>query len=93
LKKAKAMVLKGFNKPLEMEEIMIPELNNDEILVKITAAGVCGSDAHMWRGKDPRTPLPMILGHEGVGKVVAIKGKKPTIFGQEIKEGDSVLWH
>ncbi|MDW7675225.1 MAG: zinc-binding dehydrogenase [Bacillota bacterium] len=89
----KVMVLKEFNKPLVQEEMVIPELKDGEILVKITAAGVCGSDAHMWRGKDPRTPLPIILGHEGVGIVVAIKGSKTTIFGGEIKEGDNILWH
>ncbi len=93
MKTTKAVVLRKFNQPLEMEEIAIPELKTGEVLVKMTAAGVCGSDAHMWRGNDPRTNLPMILGHEGVGKVVAINGEKETIFGEKLKEGDSVLWH
>ncbi len=93
MKKTKAMVLKQFNEPLVLEEFSIPELKPGEILVKITAAGVCGSDAHMWRGNDPRTRLPMILGHEGVGKVVAINGEKKTVLGEPIKEGDSILWH
>lgn len=93
MNKAKAMILKNFNEPLVMEELAIPELRPGEILVKITAAGVCGSDVHMWRGRDPRTPLPIILGHEGVGKVISIKGKKTTIFGELVKEGDSILWH
>lgn len=89
----RAMVLKEFNKPLVLEKMPLPELKYGEVLVKITAAGVCGSDAHMWRGKDPRTPLPIILGHEGVGEVAAIEGSKKNIFGDEIKLGDKILWH
>lgn len=90
---AKAAVLREFNKPLEVEEITIPEIQDGEILVKITAAGVCGSDVHIYHGNDRRIKLPLILGHEGVGKVVKIKGKKYTLFGERIKDGDSIVWN
>lgn len=93
MEKAKAMVLRGFNQPLQEEEYPLPEPAEGELLVKITAAGVCGSDAHMWRGKDPRIQLPMILGHEGTGRVAALSGSRTTIFGETIKEGDHIFWH
>ncbi len=93
MKSSKAMVLKEFNKPLELEEIQIPELRQGEILVRVSAAGVCGSDVYMWHGNDPRIRLPIILGHEGVGKVMAVKGQKSSLFNEKIKEGDSILWH
>ena len=64
--KATAAVLGAFNEPLSFQEFDVQPLAEGEVLVKILAAGVCGSDVHMHRGKDPRTPLPMILGHEGV---------------------------
>lgn len=90
---AQAMVLTGFNKPLTMQEFPLPQPREGELLVQITTAGVCGSDVHMWRGNDPRTPLPIILGHEGVGKVSAIGGKRKDLFERTVKEGDDILWH
>ncbi|AOY74524.1 zinc-binding dehydrogenase [Clostridium formicaceticum] len=91
--KSKAMVLKEFMKPLEMEEFEIAPLEAGEVLIKIEAAGVCGSDVHMWKGEDPRTPLPIILGHEGVGRIQEIKGKKQTVYGEDLQVGDLVIWN
>ncbi len=90
---AKAAVLREFNKPLEIEEISIPEIKNGELLVKIAAAGVCGSDVHIFEGNDQRINLPLILGHEGVGKVVSINGEKNSLFGEGIREGDNIVWN
>ncbi|MBM7581619.1 threonine dehydrogenase-like Zn-dependent dehydrogenase [Caldicoprobacter guelmensis] len=91
--KSKAMVLMKFNNPLELKEFEIPVLEEGQVLVKIKAAGVCGSDVHMGRGEDPRTPLPIILGHEGVGIVAEIKGEKFTVDGLPLKEGDFIIWN
>jgi len=90
--KVRAAVLSKFNEPLEMREFSTTPLAPGEVLVKIAAAGICGSDVHMWRAKDPRTPVPIILGHEGVGTVAEIGGTKTDLFGRELKEGDLVLW-
>ena len=87
------MVLEEFNRDLVMKEIEIPPLTEGQSLVKITASGICGSDIHMLKGEDPRIPLPMILGHEGVGTVVEINGKKLTIDREELKEGDKIIWN
>jgi len=89
---AKAMVLKKFNQPLEMGTFPIPKLHEGEVLVKILAAGVCGSDVHMWEGRDPRIRLPMILGHEGVGEIVEMNGEKRDVYGSPLHVGDKVLW-
>ncbi|QJD85717.1 NAD(P)-dependent alcohol dehydrogenase [Cohnella herbarum] len=56
------------------EERPIPELNDDEVLVKVMAVGVCGSDVHYYehgRIGDAAVEYPMILGHECAGEVVA----------------------
>ncbi|MFP3896562.1 MAG: zinc-binding dehydrogenase [Anaerolineales bacterium] len=90
--KAKAATLQGFDEPLVVKEIDIPCLSEGQMLVQVEAAGICGSDVHMWRGKDPRIPLPMILGHEGVGRVVDIKGEKRDIHDRPIEVGDLILW-
>jgi threonine dehydrogenase-like Zn-dependent dehydrogenase len=91
--KTQAQVLVGFRKPLEMREFELPPLAPGEVLVKVTAAGVCGSDLHMASGEDPRTPLPIILGHEGVGEIVEIRGAKADLAGRPLKVGQRVLWN
>ena len=91
--KIRVSVLREFNQPLVIEERQLPCLKEGEVLVRIKASGVCGSDVHMWKGKDPRTPLPLILGHEGVGEVEDIKGRKEDIFGDKLRRGDFVIWN
>ena len=88
----KAMVLEAFRKPLVEHTFEVSDLAPGEVLCRISAAGVCGSDVHMWHGNDPRTPLPMILGHEGVGTIVETAGEKQDLFGRPLKAGDFVVW-
>ena len=90
--KARAAVLRAFEQPLEMTEFDVCPLAEGEALVRITAAGVCGSDVHMWHGKDPRTPLPIILGHEGVGEIADLGGERLDALGRPLKPGDKVMW-
>jgi threonine dehydrogenase-like Zn-dependent dehydrogenase len=87
-----AMILEKFNQPLIPKSFPLPRLREGDILVKIEAAGVCGSDVHMWEGRDPRTRLPMILGHEGAGEIAEMKGEKRDVYGVPLKAGDMVLW-
>jgi L-gulonate 5-dehydrogenase len=42
----------------------------DDVLLRIEACGICGSDMHAWHGHDERRPAPLILGHEAVGVAV-----------------------
>ncbi|RKY63395.1 MAG: alcohol dehydrogenase, partial [Candidatus Latescibacterota bacterium] len=87
-----AMVLEAFGEPLRPRELEVPELGEGQVLVKLEASGVCGSDLHMARGRDPRTPLPMILGHEGMGRVERVRGRRRYVDGTPVREGDRVLW-
>ena len=47
-------------KKIEVQEIPIPELGDDDILVKVEGAGICGTDVHEWKG-DPFGLIPVIL--------------------------------
>lgn len=89
---ATAAVLRAFGAPLSLEQVKIPALGEGQILVRVEAAGVCGSDVHMWQGRDPRTPLPTILGHEGVGRVEAVCGERVDVHGQPVLPGQRILW-
>jgi len=91
--KAQIALLQEFNQPLTIREIDVPPLEPGQVLVQVEAAGVCGSDVHMWRGKDPRTPRPIILGHEGVGCVIEVAGEKRDVDGVPLRAGERVLWN
>ncbi len=90
---ARAAVLEQFNEPLIIRSFPIPQLKEGQVLVKVVAAGVCGSDVHMWEGRDPRIQLPMIPGHEGVGEIVELKGTRRDIHGTPLQIGDKILWN
>jgi propanol-preferring alcohol dehydrogenase len=82
----KAAVVREFGKPLTIEEVPIPQPRAGQILVKIHACGVCGTDLHAARGDWPVKPKPpFIPGHEGVGHVVDVG---PSVT--HLKEGDRV---
>ncbi|PTW62222.1 propanol-preferring alcohol dehydrogenase [Breoghania corrubedonensis] len=82
----KAAVVTAFNKPLSIEEMPVPEIGPDQILMKVEASGVCHTDLHAARGDWPVKPQPpFIPGHEGVGFVAAV-GK--NVKG--IREGDRI---
>ena len=59
--------------PLRLEEIPVPELREDEVLVEIKAAGLCGSDVHIvFEGVTPTAFKPITLGHEPAGVVAGV---------------------
>jgi len=89
---ATAAVLEAFNQPLALRDFEVQPLAAGETLLKIRAAGVCGSDVHMWRGHDPRTPLPLILGHEGIGEIAELPDDRRDLLGQPLEPGDLVAW-
>lgn len=55
---------------LEMRDQAVPETGRDEVLIRVSAAAICGSDMHGYHGADPRRQPPLILGHEAAGEVV-----------------------
>lgn len=69
-----------------IREVPIPEPGDYEVLVQMKAAGVCGSDFHIYHGTNPCTTYPRILGHENAGVVVKV-GPKVT----KVKVGDRVV--
>jgi propanol-preferring alcohol dehydrogenase len=62
----------GVGSPIKIEEVPYPEPGPDEVVVRVAACGVCGSDLHFLEGLPVPGPLPMILGHEPAGVVERI---------------------
>ncbi len=54
---------------LRLQDVPEPELEDQEVVLRIEAVGICGSDLHAWHGHDPRRKPGLVLGHEFVGVV------------------------
>jgi NDMA-dependent alcohol dehydrogenase len=83
--KARAAILFEPKQPLQICDVEVAEPRAGEVLVRMSAGGVCHSDLHVMKG-DLSAPLPAILGHEGAG-VVAEVG--PGVL--DVKPGDHVI--
>lgn len=89
-KTQKAIVFEEFGGPLEYRDIPVPKPGPNDLLVNIKYTGVCNSDVHAWKGDLTAKPiLPLVLGHEGAGVVVA-KGENVKNF--EIGDYAGVKW-
>ncbi len=67
--KMKAAILKKYNE-FSVDEKAIPTMSDDEVLVKVQFASICGSDQHLYKGDfHPRTKLPFTPGHEFAGVI------------------------
>ena len=89
-KTSRAAVLTEKEK-FEIREFPIPEIGDDEILVKVEGCGVCGTDAHEFK-RDPFGLIPVVLGHEGTGEIVKIgKNVKKDSAGKALGLGDKVV--
>jgi threonine dehydrogenase-like Zn-dependent dehydrogenase len=64
----KALVYYG-PKAVSYREVPDPIPSQDNVLIKIRAVGICGSDMHAYLGHDERRPAPLILGHEAAGTI------------------------
>jgi propanol-preferring alcohol dehydrogenase len=82
----KAALLREFNKPLSIEEIETPRPGPDDVLIKMMACGVDGTDLKLLAGFGYVPDLPFVLGHECTG-VVEQAGSAVTDF----KPGDRVI--
>ena len=75
----------------DIKEFPIPPVGDDDILVKVEGCGICGTDAHEFK-RDPFSLIPVALGHEGTGEIVAMgKNVKTDTAGKPVKIGDKVV--
>jgi L-iditol 2-dehydrogenase len=89
-KKGRAAVLVEPRK-LEIKEFPLREIGPDEILVRVEACGVCGTDVHCYKS-DPFGLTPNVLGHEGTGEVVQVGANiKMDSVGKPVNVGDKIV--
>jgi len=90
----KACVLEQFKASLQLRDYPLPVMiEPGAALVRTEMAGICGTDVHLWKGELPIT-LPVILGHETVGRIVALgDGLDRDWTGQRLSVGERVTWN
>ena len=87
---AHVAMLTGLEK-FEVKEFPMPNVGDDDILVKVEGCGVCGTDAHEFK-RDPFGLIPVALGHEGTGEIVKMgKNVSKDSAGKPLKIGDKVV--
>lgn len=79
----KALVYTGTQK-VEYRDAPDPALGPGEVVLRIDAVGICGSDMHAYHGHDPRRVPPMILGHEFAGEVVEGPARGMRVTGNPL---------
>jgi S-(hydroxymethyl)glutathione dehydrogenase / alcohol dehydrogenase len=93
--KIRAALLEEFGAPLQVQELELAEPQAGEVLVRLTACGVCHTDLYTASGADPSGYAPAVLGHEGAGVVegigddvrdVAVGDHVVTLFSPQCRE-------
>ena len=92
----RAAVVTEWGAPMEIREYALTPPDPGGLLLRVERATVCGSDVHAWNGALARNfdiELPIILGHETVGRIVAFgDGARTDSVGTPLREGDRVTW-
>jgi propanol-preferring alcohol dehydrogenase len=83
-----AALYKEKGKPFIVEDVEVPKIGPDEVLVEVKAAGICGTDVHYRRGEFEPAHIPLILGHEGAGII-----KEVGENVENLKLNDHVIIH
>jgi len=83
----KAAILKA-PEQIEIEETVTPKPGQDEILIRVRAVGICGSEIHAYDGLHPRRQPPVVLGHEFAGDIVAVG---PQVKAYQLEDRVTVM--
>lgn len=88
----RAARMHGYNQPLEIDEVPVPDVGRHQVLIKVAATGMCRSDYQLLDGyfRDGLpVEFPFIPGHEVAGTIAAVGADVPAAAG--IAEGDLVV--
>src|SRR6266700_508578 len=87
----KAVVKAKAEPGLWLEEVPVPEYAINDVLIQVLRTGICGTDVHIynWDAWAQRTiPVPMVVGHEFVGRIVAVGSNVQDVHAGDIVSGE-----
>jgi threonine 3-dehydrogenase len=90
-KKVKALVKSKREPGLWLEEVEVPRIGINDVLIRVHRTGICGTDLHIYRWDDwaQRTiPVPLVIGHEFVGEIVDVGSNVADFYPGDIVSGE-----
>jgi len=87
----KALVKSSAEPGLWLEDVPMPEVGLNDVLIKVDRTGICGTDLHIykWDAWAQKTiPVPMVVGHEFVGEIVEVGSNVKDFFPGEVVSGE-----
>jgi threonine 3-dehydrogenase len=87
----KALVKSKSQPGLWLEEVPVPEIGVNDVLVKVDRTGICGTDVHIYKWDDwarKTIPVPMVVGHEFVGEIGAVGSNVVDFNPGEVVSGE-----
>ncbi len=86
-----ALLLSAYSR-LEVVEVPTPQPGPEDVLVRVEACGICGSDVHGYDGASGRRIPPLVMGHEAAGVVAAVGSKVSDIYEGQHVTFDSTVY-
>src|SRR3982751_1195958 len=86
-----ALVKKEARPGLWLDKVAVPRIGINDVLIKVLRTGICGTDVHIyeWDAWAQKTiPVPMVVGHEFVGRIVAVGANVKDFHVDEIVSGE-----
>jgi threonine 3-dehydrogenase len=89
--KMKALVKSARKPGLWLEEVEVPPIGINDVLIRVQRTGICGTDVHIFKWDDwaqKTIPVPMVIGHEFVGEVVEVGANVADLHAGDIVSGE-----
>ena len=87
----KALVKRAAEPGLWLEDVPVPKVGLNDVLIRVDRTGICGTDVHIYRWDDwarKTIPVPMVVGHEFVGEVVEVGSNVADFFPGDTVSGE-----
>jgi threonine 3-dehydrogenase len=87
----KALVKKHAEPGLWLEDVPVPQIGINDVLIRVKRASICGTDVHIYNWDDwakKTIPVPMVVGHEFVGEIVEVGSNVADFFPGQIVSGE-----
>src|SRR3954452_21616511 len=87
----KALVKSKSEPGLWLEDVPMPEIGLNDVLIKVNRTGICGTDVHIYKWDawaEKTIPVPMVVGHEFVGEIIEVGSNVTDFFPGEIVSGE-----
>jgi L-iditol 2-dehydrogenase len=85
-------VIPNAHAPVEVREVVEPDLEPNSALLEVEVSEVCGTDVYLQQGRLAGVPYPLVPGHVSVGRLQKIRGELLDIEGKRFNEGDRITF-